>query len=153
MQNFLDKEEYAEWKRRCTKQRYIAIKNPCDEQEMATCVDYEISCGPWNLRLCLERFIEPSQFHASISFFKQIGNETVYEKATGLPIFEVPQDALVLVKEWSKEELDTARSLLGDLLGPLIPAKDTRVIERKVFFALHWLVDEKQVSEQLAHRN
>jgi hypothetical protein len=153
MQNFLDAEEYREWKRRCTRQRFIAIKNPCDEQAMATCTDFEVSCGPWNLRLCLERFIQPSQWHASISFFKQIGNETVYEKATGLPIFEAPQDALVLVKEWNKEELDTARSLLGDLLGPLIPAKDTRVREVKVFFCLHWLVNDNEVSEQLARRN
>jgi hypothetical protein len=142
------------WKRRCTKQRYIAAKNPCYEAVMATCVDFEISCGPeWNLRLVLETFVHPPIWHANISHFRQIGNETIYDKATGLPIFEVPQDALLLVKEWSKEELDVARSLLGDLMGPLIPSKDTRVIEDKRFFALHWIVDAHEVNKRLAERN
>lgn len=153
MKNFLDKEEYALWKQRCIKQRYIAAKNPCDEMEMASCTDYEISCGPWNLRLCLERYVEPAMWHASISYFKQIGNETVYEKATGLPIFEAPQDALILVKDWSDEELDVARSLLGDLMGPIIAGETQRVIERKVFFALHWLTGEEEAAKERASRN
>jgi hypothetical protein len=153
MQNFLDSAEYAEWKRRCVKQRYIAAKNPAYDGAMATCVDFEIACGPWNLRLVLETFTIPSILHANISYFKRIGDEVVYEKATGLPIFEVPQDALLCVKEWNKEELDVARSLLGDLMGPLIPSKDTRVIERQGFFALHWIVDAEEVNKRLAERN
>lgn len=153
MQNFLDKDDYKEWKRRCTKQRYIARTNPCDELGMATCTDFEVSCGPWNLRLCLERFCQPSQWHASISYFKQIGNEIVRDKATGLPIFEAPQDALLLVKEWNHEELDIARSLLADLMGPIIAGKTQPVKEVKVFFALHWLTGEVDAAKAQAERN
>ena len=153
MRNFLDKADYAEWKRRCLKQRYIAGENPCDEPAMATCTDYEISCGPWNLRLCLERYVTPAVWHASISYFKKIGDEVVRDKATGLPVFEAPQDALILVKDWSNEELDVARSLLGDLMGPIIAGKEQPVIERKVFFALHWLTGEYDAAKAQANRN
>lgn len=153
MKNFLDKADYAEWKRRCTKQRYIAARNPCIEMEMASCTDYEVSCGPWNLRLCLERYVEPAVWHASISHFKTIGGETVYDKVTGLPMFEQEQDALILVKDWSNEELDIARSLLGDLMGPLIAGKTQQVIERKVFFALHWMTSEADAAKEQASRN
>ena len=141
------------WKRRCLRQRYIAGENPCDEKEMATCTDFEVSCGPWNLRLVLERFINPPQWHASISYFKKIGDETIRDKATGLPIFEAPQDALLLVKEWSHEELDVARSLLGDLMGPIIAGKTQPVKEAKVYFALHWLTGEKDAAKAQAARN
>ena len=120
---------------------------------MATCVDFEVGCGPWNLRLVLETYTERPIWHASISYFKQIGNEVVYDKATGLPIFEAPQDALLLVKEWNKEEIDVARSLLGDLMGPLIPSEDTEVVEDKRFFAMHWIVDAEKVNKLLARRN
>ena len=153
MQNFLDKEDYKEWKRRCVKQRYIARMNPCDEQEMATCTDFEISCGPWNLRLCLERYVQPAVWHASISYFKKIGDEIVRDKATGLPIFEAPKDALLLVKDWNHEELDVARSLMGDLMGPLIAGKTQQVREVKVFFALHWLTSEYDAAKEQASRN
>jgi hypothetical protein len=153
MQNFLDKEEYAQWKWRCTKQRFIAARHPCYDGAMATCTDYEVHCGPWNLRLVLETFCAPAIWHANISYFKQIGNETIYDKVTGLPIFEVAQDALLCVKDWNHEELDVARSLLGDLLGPLIAAKDQRVIERKGFFALHWISEAAEVNKHLAARN
>lgn len=153
MRNFLDSTEFAEWKRRCIRQRYIAAKNPCYEDVMATCVDYEVSCGPWNLRLVLETFTHPAIWHACISFFKQIGNETVYDKCTGLPLFEAPQDALLCVKDWNHEELDVARSLLGDLMGPLIASKDQKMIERKGFFALHWITDAEEVNKRLAARN
>jgi hypothetical protein len=153
MQDFLDAADYAEWKRRCIKQRYIAAKNPAYDGAMATCVDFEISCGPWNLRLVLETYVYPAIWHASISYFKKIGDETIYDKCTGLPIFEAPQDALLLVREWNKEELDVARSLLGDLMGPLIPRKDTRVIEDLRFFAMHWIVEAAEVNKSLAQRN
>lgn len=154
MKHFLDKDDYREWKRRCTRQRYIARTNPCDESAMATCTDFEISCGhEWNLRLCLERYVQPAVWHASISHFKTIGNETVFDKLTGLPIFEQEQDALILVKDWSGEELDVARSLLGDLMGPLIAGRTQQVIERKVFFALHWLTGEYDAAKEQANRN
>jgi hypothetical protein len=155
VKNFLDKEEYKLWKTRCIKQRYIAAQNPCSEMAMSTCTDYEVSCGPWNLRLCLERYIDPPQWHASISYFKEIGNEIIRDKATGLPIFEAPQDALLLVKDWNHEELDVARSLLGDLMGPLIAGKTQLVREMKVpfGFALHWLSSEKDVNDAMARRN
>lgn len=155
MQNFLDKDDYKEWKRRCLKQRYIAAKNPCTEYAMATCVDYEVSCGPWNLRLCLERFLQPSQWHASISYFKEIGNQIVRDKATNLPIFEAAQDALLLVKDWSNEELDVARSLLGDLMGPLIAGKTQPMREIKLpfGFALHWMTGEEDAAKAQAARN
>jgi hypothetical protein len=154
VRNFLDSAEYEQWKRRCIKQRYIAAKNPCYEEVMVTCVDFELSCGPqWNLRLVLETFTDPPIWHANISYFKQIGNETIYDKCTGLPVFEVPQDALLCVKDWNYEELDVARALLGDLMGPLIPSKDTKVLERQGFFALHWIVDANEVRQRLAERN
>jgi hypothetical protein len=153
MKNFLDKEEFAIWKKRCIKQRYIAAKNPCYDEGMVQCEDFEVHCGPWNLRLVLETFCTPAIWHGNISYFKQIGNEVVYDKATNLPIFEAPQDALLLCKDWTAEEKDVARSLLGDLVGPLIVAKDTKVIEREGFFALHWILDAAQVNQQLARRN
>ena len=153
MKNFLDHDEYREWKRRCTRQRYIAAKHPCYDGAMATCSDFEISCGPWNLRLVLETFCEPAIWHASISYFKEIGAETIYDKCTGLPVFEAPQDALLCVKDWNHEELDIARSLLADLVGPLIPSKDQRVIERQGFFALHFILDADEVNRNLARRN
>ena len=154
MKNFLDKEDYMEWKRRCTKQRYIAAKNPCYDKAMVTCVDFELSCGPeWNLRLVLETFTDTPIWHASISHITQIGGEVVYEKSTGLPIFVAPQDAMVVVKEWSHEERDVADSLLGDLMGPLIPSKDTHVEVTEVVLALHWIVDAIKVNEALAARN
>jgi|SRR5215472_12221565 len=153
MQNFLDSEEYAKWKRRCIRQRYIAAKNPCYEGAMATCVDFEVDCGPWNLRLVLETYVIPAIWHASISYFKRIGDQTVYDKVTGLPIFEAPQDALMCAKDWTHEEDDTARSLLGDLMGPLIVDKDQRVIERKELFAMHWITEAAEVNKRLAARN
>lgn len=154
MRNFLDAADYAVWKQRCIKQRFIAAKNPCYEEAMATCVDYETACGPWNLRLVLETFTLPCPiWHASISYFKEIGGEVVKDKATGLPLFVEPQDALLCVKEWNHEELDVARSLLGDLMGPLIAAKDQKMIERQGFFALHWLTDAEEVNKRLAQRN
>lgn len=154
MRNFLDAADYKEWKRRCTKQRYIAAKNPCYEKAMVTCVDFEISCGPeWDLRLVLETFTDPPIWHASISHTVEIGGETVYDKCTGLPIFIAPQDAKPVVKEWTHEERDVAESLLADLMGPLIPSKDTHVIVTEVVFALHWMVDARKVAEQLAQRN
>src|SRR5215472_4833660 len=158
MQNFLDKEDYALWKNRCIKQRYIAAKNPCYDPGMVTCEDFEVHLPPsepeWNLRLVLETFIRPRPiWHANISHFKLIGNETVLDKATGLPVFEVGQRALVLVKDWTDEEKDVARSLLGDLMGPLIPSKDTRVLEDQRFFAMHWIVDAVEVNKRLAQKN
>jgi len=153
MQNFLDSDEYAMWKWRCIKQRHIAARNPCYDEGMVTCTDFEISCGPWNLRLVLETFTAPPIWHANISYFKRIGDETIYDKCTGLPIFEVPQDALLCVKDWTHEELDVARSLLGDLMGPLIAAKDQKMIERQGFFALHWMTDAEEVNKRLARRN
>jgi len=153
VQNFLDDADFREWKRRCIKQRYVAAKHPCYDGAMATCVDYEIRCGSWNLRLVLETYVTPAIWHSSISYFKRIGDETVYDKATGLPIFEVPQDALLCVKDWTKEELDVARSLLGDLMGPLIVTKDQRMIERQGFFALHWITEAAEVNKRLAQRN
>ena len=153
MQNFLDAADYKEWKRRCTKQRYIAARNPCYDGAMVTCIDYELHCGPWNLRLVLETFCEPAIWHANISYFKQIGNETIYDKCTGLPVFEAPQDALLCVKDWTHEELDIARSLLGDLMGPLIAGKDQPMIERQGFFALHWITEAEEVNKRLAQRN
>jgi len=158
MQNFLDKEDYALWKNRCIKQRYIAAKNPCYEDAMVTCEDFEVHLPPsepdWNLRLVLETFVHPRPiWHANISHFKLIGNEIVTDKATGLPVFEVGQRALVLVKDWTDEEKDVARSLLGDLMGPLIPSKDTRVLEDQRFFAMHWIVDAVEVNKRLAQKN
>jgi hypothetical protein len=153
MQNFLDQADYALWKRRCTRQRYIAARNPCYDEGMVTCVDFEIACGPWNLRLVLETFVNPPIWHANISYFKQIGNETIYDKATGLPVFEAPQDALLCVKEWTGEELDVARSLLADLFGPLLIDKDQPVLERQGFFALHHIMDAHDVARRVGRKN
>jgi hypothetical protein len=153
MQNFFDSAEYQQWKTRCIRQRYIAAKNPCYDEGMVICEDFEVQVGPWNLRLVLETFMEPPVWHANISYFKKIGDETIYDKATGLPIFEAPQDALLCVKDWNNEELDIARSLLGDLMGPLIAAKDQKMIEQQGFFALHWITDAHEVNKRLAQRN
>lgn len=154
MRHFLDSEDYAEWKRRCIKQRFIAAKNPCYEGIMATCEDYEISCGPeWDLRLVLETYTPKPIWHASISHTITTGGQTVYDKATGLPIFEEEQEAKVMVKDWTKEEQDVANSLLGDLLGPLIPTPDTRVNVHDVGFARHWVLDAQEVHQKIARRN
>lgn len=147
MQNFLDAQEYAQWKDRCKLQRRVAAENPCTDGAMATCIDFDVDCGPrWHLRLVLERYVEPPIWHASISQSKEIGNETVFDKRTGLPIFETPREALIVVNEWTGEERDVARSLLGDLMGPLINRQDQRVIEAQRLFAMHWITTEEEVS-------
>lgn len=155
MRNFLDAADYAQWKRRCIKQRYIAAKNPCYEEAMATCVDFEIPCGPeWYLRLVLETFVLPGPiWHASISHIRQIGNEVVFDKITGLPIFEAPQDALICPKDWTHEEKDIASSLLGDLMGPLIAGKTQRVFIHIEPMALHWITPLEEVNKHLAQRD
>src|SRR5215472_17506530 len=157
MQNFLDKEDYALWKNRCIKQRYIAAKNPCYEDAMVTCEDFEVHLPPsepeWNLRLVLETFCSPAIWHASISHFKNIGDETVYDKATGLPVFETGKQALLLVKDWDHEELDVARSLLGDLMGPLLVSADIPVTEDLRFFAMHWIIKAEDVNKRIAQTN
>ena len=153
MQNFLDRDEYAMWKRRCTKQRYIAARNPCYDEGMVTCLDYEVHCGPWNLRLVLETFTVPPIWHANISYFKRIGDETVYDKVTGLPMFETAKRALLLVKDWDHEEIDTARSLLGDLMGPLLVSQDIPVTEDQKVFAMHWIIKLEDVVKRVAKTN
>ena len=155
MRNFLDSYDYQLFKSRCIKQRYIAARNPCTQLAMVTCEDFEMPpVGPWNLRLVLERYLEPSQWHASISYRKEIGSQTVFDKATGLPMFEAPQDGMVMVGSWSNEELDIARSLLGALMGPLIAAPDQQVTETRApqFFALHWTTGEADAAKAQATR-
>lgn len=152
MKNFLDSNEYAQWKGRCKEQRRIAAENPCTEGAMATCIDFEVDCSPrWHLRLVLERYVEPPIWHASISQSKDIGDDTVYDKTTGLPIFDVPREGLVIVNEWTPEELDVARSLLGDLMGPLVARPDQRVLEAQRLFAMHWITNEDEVSRGVRH--
>lgn len=141
MQN-LNSTEIAEWKSRCAIQRSIARANPCTEAVVATCSDFETKLGPWNLRLFLATWRQPHVWVGSISYFKQIGDETVYDKATGLPIFEVPQDALMCVKDWTHEEKDIAKSLLADLFGPLIHDKAQPVMEAMGMFGLNWVTKE-----------
>jgi len=157
VQNFLDKQDYDLWKKRCIKQRFIAAKNPCYDEGMVTCEDFEIHLPPsepdWNLRLVLETFCTPAIWHASISHFKTIGDETVYDKVTGLPMFETAKRALLLVKDWDHEEIDTARSLLGDLMGPLLVSQDIPVTEDQKVFAMHWIIKLEDVVKRVAKTN
>jgi hypothetical protein len=38
-------------------------------------------------------------------------------------------------------------------MGPLIAAKDQKMIEQQGFFALHWITDAHEVNKRLAQRN
>ena len=152
MQN-LNPSEIEEWKARCRKQREIARANPCTEPVMCTCLDFEATLGPWNPRLVIKAWVKPPIWDGSISYFKHIGDETIYDKNTGLPIFEAPQDALLCVKDWSPEELDIARGLLGDLFGPLIHHRDQQVVENKGLFCLTWMVTVKSAQQSVAASN
>lgn len=154
MRNFLDSKDYEAWKERCAAQRRIAALNPCYEKAMVTCVDFDVDCGPeWHLRLVLETYTPRPIWHASISHITRVGDQAVYDKQTGLPIFLAPQDAMVMVKDWTHEEKDVADSLLGDLVGPLIAAKDQRVDVHDVGFARHWILSAEEVARNIARRN
>lgn len=151
----LTPEQATEWKATCRKQRDIARCNPSTCPEMSSCMDYDCTCGPYNLRIVLERYMVPSSWHGSISYMPDIGEQTVYDKVTGLPIFDVPKQGMIKVKEWKKEEYDTARDLLGELFGPLIHDEHQQVVETSLpdGFCLHWLVREEDTRHAIPQEN
>ena len=153
MQNFLDSAEYAMWKQRCKNHRRIAAENPCHYKAMVACIDYEFDCGPaWNFRLVLETFLRPPIWHATISHVKKIEDEIVYDKLTGLPIFETAREGMVFVKDWTTEELDVARSLLADVMGPLLIDEDQPALEVQEIFALHHILNANDVAQRIARK-
>jgi hypothetical protein len=149
MQN-LNEEERARWKETCRIQRDIARRHPAYDPRMLSLADYHCQLGPWHLVLTHDTFLTPSQWHGSVSFMKDIGDETVYGK-DGQPIFEVPQQGMLAVTSWAREEYDTARDLLGQLFGPLIHHQDQRVIEShgKDAMVLNWFTAAKDADQRI----
>jgi hypothetical protein len=145
--------ENARWKLECRKLRQIARTNPCYHVAMASCEDFETALGPWHLRLFLLTANLPAVWIGSVSYMKEIGDEVVYDKDTGLPIFNAPQDALIAAHEWTHEEKDIARSLLADLFGPLIHDKHQPVTEETMVFSLNWVVNDKDTRQRAALEN
>ena len=133
--------------------RSVARCNPCYDPEMVSLADFYHKIGPWNLHLVLETYIKPSQWHGSISYFKEVAHETVYDRETGKPIFEAPKDAMLEVKDWTPEELDIARDLLAGMFGPLIHDAQQRVVEHKGAMALHWTTLEVDARKAAARGN
>jgi hypothetical protein len=145
--------EIARWKLECRKLRQIACSNPCYHVAMASCEDFETALGPWHFRLFMLTAMEPHVWIGSVSYMKEIGDETVYDKETGVPIFNAPKDALIVAGEWTHEEKDIARSLLADLFGPLIHDKHQPVKEETMVFSMNWIVNDKDARRAAAMEN
>lgn len=142
MQN-LNSQEQVDWQRRCARQRDLARTSPCFHPGQALMECYGFALGPWNCRLTLDRFFNPPSWHGTVSLFKEIGDEAVTD-AEGRHIFDVPQDALLAVNSWTKEDLDIAKDVLGEMFGPLIHGEHQQVVVMKGIFALHWATSEKE---------
>lgn len=150
MSQNLNTAEIAEWKETCKRQRDIARCNPCTDPRMVPLDDFGVRLGPWALRLTLDAFLKPPMWHGSVSLFKKIGDETVYGP-DGVPIFEVPQEGLLAVESWSREDYDEARELLGNLFGSLINHADQRVIEGYTpnGMVLNWMTSNKDADQRI----
>jgi len=143
------------WKQRCKNHRRIAAENHCYDKDMVMWRVFEFDCGPaWNFRLVFE--IPPLTprpiWHASISHVRKIGDETIYDKETGLRIFTAPRPQMVRVNEWTSEEKDVARSLLADVLGPLLVDEDQPALEAERIFGLHHILDANDVAMRIARK-
>lgn len=150
MSQNLNTEELAQWRSTCKKMRALARENPCYDIRMVMLDDYGTRLGPWNLRLVLLTCIKPAIYQASVSLIKEIGDELVYDEH-GVPLFDVPKAGIVCVDDWTHEDLDEARSLLGDLMGPLINREDQRVNEGYVKggMALNWTTEMKDAHQRV----
>lgn len=148
MSQNLNSEEQAKWKETCKRQRDIARCNPCTCVAMVSCEDFDCEVGPWHLRLTLDAYLNPPQWHGSISLMKEIGDELVYDEK-GVPLFEVPKDAMIAVNDWTPEEYDNARDLMGALFGPLINSSDQRVVEARVSMTLQWFTSNKDAQRRI----
>lgn len=116
----------------------MARTAPCYDPRQALMECYKLHLGPWNFTFTLDAFLKPPMWHGTVSLFKQIGHETVRDEG-GRQIFEAPQEALMAVSSWDREEYDAARELLGGLFGELIANPHTQVVVNKAIFGLHWL--------------
>jgi hypothetical protein len=150
MSQNLSLEEIAKWKETCKRQRDIARTNPCYDPRMVLLEDFSVRLGPWMLRLTLDTYLKPPMWHGTVALMKQLGDETVYGP-DGMPIFEVPQEGIVAVESWTREDYSEARDLLGDLFGSLINHVDQRVIEGYVpsGMSLQWLTSNKDADQRI----
>lgn len=110
---------------------------------MALMECYGFQLGPWALRITLDRFTQPSAWHGSISYMQEISTHQVTDE-DGRVLFDAPEEGMMRAEQWDKDIYDNAHDLLGDLFGPLIAREDTRVVEARFGFALHFLVTEAQ---------
>jgi hypothetical protein len=134
--------EYEEFKRRCERQRQVAKTAPCYHPGMAVMDCYEFALGPWTMRLTLDRFVTPSTWHGSISYLQEVGSHEVRDEQ-GHVLFDAPEEGMMRAEQWPHEIYDEAHNLLGDLFGPLIAKQDTRVVEARLGFCLHFMVSER----------
>ena len=152
MQN-LNSQEIALWKEEARRLRYIAMTNPSVHPMQSACIDYETRLGPWGIRLVLERYLKTPAWHASVSYVKSIGEFAVYDKQTGKQIFDAPDEAILKTTEWDNDEYQTARDILGELVGPLLHAHDQQVNEIKGPIALHWFIPEASTRPAISLNN
>ena len=150
MSQNLSNEEISKWKSRCKMQRDIARCHPCYDPRMCLLDDYSVRLGPWSFKLTLNTFMKPPMWCASVSLIKQLGDELVYG-ADGVPIFEVPKEGALAIKEWSQEDYSEARDLLGDLMGSLINHPEQRVIEGRMpdGMVLSWMTSNKDADQRI----
>ena len=150
MSQNLNADELAQWRATCKKMRQEARNYPCDDIRQAIDQRFSHRLGPWNLNLVLLTCMKPAMYKASISLIKEIGDELVYDEK-GVPLFDVPQAGIVCVDDWTHEDLDEARHLLGDLMGPLINHQDQKVNEARATggMCLNWLTSQKDADQRI----
>lgn len=150
MSQNLNSEELAQWRSTCKQMRATARNHPCYDIRMAMCEDFSHRLGPWNVNLVLLTCIKPEIYKASVSLIKEIGDELVYDN-NGVPLFDVPKAGIVCVDDWTHEDLDEARNLLGDLMGPLVNHQDQKVNEARAKggMCLNWITEMKDAHQRI----
>jgi hypothetical protein len=130
--------EYADFKRRCERQREVARSAPCHHAGMALMSCYGFDLGPWNFRFTYDRFVTPPMWHGSVSYMMQVGEHEVRDEQ-GRVLFNAPEEGMMRAEQWSNETYTEARDLLADVFGELISGEKQQVMESRIGFAMHWL--------------
>jgi hypothetical protein len=124
--------------------RAHAIKDPC--YIPTDCADPRYSrtvAHNYHVTLTLECFenpptpdghqpCPPPRWHGSVSILKDVVSGD--DKTFGFPT----EQRLLLAQAWDKDDLYTAREILGHVLGPVILEETQPIREMCALFGMHW---------------